>query len=100
MSRSGGASSRPAALFAAGPRAAAAPARRKSRREAIATGRVVVGFVTSVLSPGGLPERPGGHPEPDLEGAGEVALVVEPRARRHLGQRLPRVAQLPRGGVQ
>ncbi len=36
-----------------GPRAAAAvPVRRKSRREMIAAGRVVVGFVMSVLSPG------------------------------------------------
>src|SRR5207244_1994496 len=53
MSRSGGATSRSAANRAAGPRATATvPVRRKSRRETIATGRVVVGFVMSVLSPG------------------------------------------------
>jgi L-rhamnose isomerase len=38
---------------AAGPGAAAAtPVRRKSLRETIAAGRVVIGFVMSVLSPG------------------------------------------------
>src|SRR6266404_264156 len=53
MRASGGVSSRWAANRAAGPRAiAAVPVRRKSRRETIAAGQVVVGFVMSVLSPG------------------------------------------------
>src|SRR5262249_34534106 len=51
MRTSGGLSARSAANRAAAPRAAAAaPVRRKSRRETIAAGRVVVGFVMSVVS--------------------------------------------------